>query len=119
MIHVNDSRTNPVSMTAPEQHLYALQKSGGQVFGPACPMLESEAEDGNRTMGGTYSECRWTRVPEAVNYDEGSVECTGCLQDMALAGKGCPASQARLCPAVLTWATESQAERRQSPALST
>ena len=67
--------------------VYSGGGRSGQVFGPACPMLESEAEDGNRTMGGTYSECRWTRVPEAVNYDEGSVECTGCLQDMALAGK--------------------------------
>jgi hypothetical protein len=87
MIRVNDLRTNPVSMTAPEQHRYALQKSGGQVFGPACPMLESEAEDGNRTMGSAYSECRWTLVPESVNYHKGSVECSGCLQDMALAGK--------------------------------
>ena len=87
MIHVNDSRTNPVSMGPSAQHRYALHQSSGRVFGPACLMSESDAEDGNRTMGGAYSDCRWTLVPESVKYDEGSLECSGCLQGMASAGK--------------------------------
>ena len=91
------------------------ERLDAMLFWACVPMLESEGDDRNRTVGGAISECRWTLVPESVNHDVGSMECSRCLQDMASAGKAALLLNLA-CARCTDMGNESQDERRQSPA---